>query len=581
MELEELGGAERVETEAAPATAVQVGGSPVRGPRFRWAVAAIAVAGVAIGTFLAISILSSKPLPEALAYLPGDSVIVVELRPDLPGDQQQHLGNLLAHFPGFADQSILPQKLDEALARIVDSASGGSVDYTTRVKPLIAGPLAIGVRTDALAAMQAGRGGGLIVATTDGSVTCDAIFGSTAALETHRGVELRSITGGQACAIDGRFALFGDQTSIDAGIDAHLDHTGADHDATFTAARDRLDGDQLGVAYVDLSGIAGVAASAAPPMVPDAAALKALPAWMIAGLRVVDDAVQVEVLSASLPSNALPSAPSAAPAASSAFAALLPSDAFGFVEIHGPGVVIQRGLAAVGTDPAQEAAVAQLEQALAAVGGLQNVVGWIDDLGIAAIPNGTSVGAVALLRGTDATATAGALAQIHNLLVLASAGTDITMHDADHNGVTITKVDLGNLDALLGAAGLPATSLPPGSLPTGARASFSLAADGDVLLIGVGDGTIERVLDTQGSSALAGTSTYGRAVGLAGTPNDVQAFVALDTILPWVEGNLLAGSDLSTFQQDFEPYLTHLAGVGEATTTTSAGVRIRLVLTVK
>jgi hypothetical protein len=577
MDIHELGSAERVEPEAAPAVPVQAASVPAGRSRLRWVIATVVVAAVALGTFLAISILSAKPLPEALGYVPGDSVVVVELRPDLPGDQQQHLGNLLAHFPGFADQSILPQKLDEALARIVDSASGGTVDYTTQVKPLIAGPVALSVRPDAVGAMQTGRGGGLIVATTDGSATCDTVFGTTTPLDSYRGIELRSISGGETCAFDGRFALLGDQRSVEGGIDAHLDHTGVDGSATFTTARDRLVGDQLGIAYVDVAGIARVGAASAPTAGPEAAVLKALPAWVVAGLRVVDDAVQVEVQSAPVPSGALPSgAPSAAPAGSSAFAALLPSDAFGFVEIHGPNAAIARSLAALEADPTQATAIAQLEQALAAVGGLQNVVGWIDDVGIAAIPNATSVGAVALLHGTDASATKGALAQIHNLLVLASAGSDITIHETDHDGVTITTVDLGNIDTLLGAAGLPS-----GTLPSGTRASFSMAADGDVLLVAVGDGTIERVLDTQPSSALAGTSTYGRVIDLAGTPNDVQAFGAVDTILPWVEEHLLTGADLSTFQQDLKPYLDHLAGVGESTTTTSAGVRIRLVLTVK
>ena len=51
-----------------------------------------------------------------------------------PAISARHLGNFLAHFPGFADQSILDQKIDEVLERLVSEGSDGSVDYATRVE---------------------------------------------------------------------------------------------------------------------------------------------------------------------------------------------------------------------------------------------------------------------------------------------------------------------------------------------------------------------------------------------------------------------------------------------------------------
>src|SRR4051794_967687 len=77
------------------------------GGRRRWiAGGAVAVAAVA-ATAAAVFVLGSRPTPEALRYIPGDSSVVVELRFDVPGDQLQKVGNLLAHFPGFKDQSSL------------------------------------------------------------------------------------------------------------------------------------------------------------------------------------------------------------------------------------------------------------------------------------------------------------------------------------------------------------------------------------------------------------------------------------------------------------------------------------------
>ena len=54
---------------------------------------------------------------------------------DLPGDQMQKLGNLLSHFPGFLDQTTLPAKLDEASGRSSAGSANGELDYLTDIKP--------------------------------------------------------------------------------------------------------------------------------------------------------------------------------------------------------------------------------------------------------------------------------------------------------------------------------------------------------------------------------------------------------------------------------------------------------------
>src|SRR5699024_5713922 len=123
-------------SDAAPAVTepVQTGGRS-GSTRVRWAiglvVAGLAVA-VAIGAFI---VLGSRPVPEGLKYIPPDSMVVVEIRPDLPGDQLQKLGNLLAHFPGFKDQSTLADKLDETFSRLAGQASNGKLDYRVDLKP--------------------------------------------------------------------------------------------------------------------------------------------------------------------------------------------------------------------------------------------------------------------------------------------------------------------------------------------------------------------------------------------------------------------------------------------------------------
>ncbi|MBI2762819.1 MAG: DUF3352 domain-containing protein [Chloroflexi bacterium] len=571
------------EDHAATASVASVVAPSGRGAmgrsRTRWIVAGGVAALATAGAIAAAVLLGARPLPEALRYLPADSVVVVEARPELPGDQRQNLGNLLANFPGFADQSVLTQKLDETFDRIVSAASNGSVDYAARIKPLLAGPMVAGVAADGITAMAGAQRAakGLVVATTDGSVSCGFVFGTAGSLETFRGVDIESVKDDLACALDGSFMLIGDVSSIRAGIDAHLDGAGVDTNARFTAARERLEGDQLGLVFVDGKAIVGIAADFASGVGVDTALISKVPDWVIVGLRVIDDAVQIDVQSPPVAETDLASTvPTDPPPATSRYAALLPADTLAFVEAHGVGANLQRALAILKADPNQTAAIAQLEQVVSAVGGMENVVGWVEDLGLAAIPTGDSVGGVVLIRGTDAAAVSARLAQLRNLLILASTGTDITVNDSEHAGVTITNVDLGDLGSLLSGFGVDS-----GISGVDARLSFTLAAKNDVLMLAVGDGVIERVLDTTSESSLGTTGAYQRVISLTGSPNDAEVYVAIDGLLGFVESNLPAGVDIGTWIMGVKPYLEHVASFGDATVTTGAGSRSRLVITVK
>ncbi|MCI0582460.1 MAG: hypothetical protein L0227_06115, partial [Chloroflexi bacterium] len=111
-----------VPAQAAGFSAPPAPVAPSGGSRVRWAIG-LGVAGlavvVAIGAYL---LLAGQPTPEALRYIPGDAAMVIEIRPELPGDQLQKVGNLLSHFPGFDDQATLTDKIDEAVSRLVGSA---------------------------------------------------------------------------------------------------------------------------------------------------------------------------------------------------------------------------------------------------------------------------------------------------------------------------------------------------------------------------------------------------------------------------------------------------------------------------
>src|SRR4029078_6103811 len=188
----------------------------------------------------------------------------------LPGDQMQKLGNLLAHFPGFADQSTLPAKIDESLSRRVKQTGPSGLDYVRDIKPWLSGP--------AFAAVWAPTPGDattpsreLLSATTTGTVSRHTpMRGQTTTHESYKGLDLVSAASGASCVIDGRQALIGDAASVKAGVDAHGAGTGMDRDAGYKSARAALQGDQLATVYINgkaygsfVSSAAGAASSGA------------------------------------------------------------------------------------------------------------------------------------------------------------------------------------------------------------------------------------------------------------------------------------------------------------------------------
>src|SRR5262245_16068630 len=213
-------------------------------------VAALA-AVVAIGAFI---VLGSRPAPQALSYIPADAAVVVEVRMDLPGDQLQKLGNLLAHFPGFADQSTLSAKIDESLSRLVQRGGNGDLDYVRDIKPWLSGPTFIAFRLPGQAASgTTPMEQGVVSATTTGTVTCDTPFkGQQVTKETYRGLELSiGASGSAACVIDGRQALLGDPASVRGALDARASGSGMDKSSTYRAARAALQGDQLSTIFIN------------------------------------------------------------------------------------------------------------------------------------------------------------------------------------------------------------------------------------------------------------------------------------------------------------------------------------------
>jgi hypothetical protein len=548
--------------EAAPARteAVQTGGRP-GSTRVRWAiglvVAGLAVA-VAIGAFI---VLASRPVPEALKYMPADSMVVVEIRPDLPGDQLQKLGNLLAHFPGFKDQSTLADKLDETFSRLAGQASNGKVDYRADLKPWLSGPAFFAFRPAAgsSATDMTSMERGVVSLSTTGAVSCDVPFkDQTVKHESYKGLDI--VLGGSdlACVIDGRQALLGDAASVHAAIDAHVDASGLDKSATYQQARDALEGDQLVTAYIDgkaytsyyaqlLGSLQGsqVGSQLLPGYTP------AFPAWAMEGFRAEDDAIVVDAFTAApvAPTAGASPGPSLLPIPAghaSALTAFAPANTLFFLELQGAGVGAQNLLSVLRTYPQLQQPLQMLDGA----GGAGQLLGWIQDAGVIVVNGADGPTGGVLVSAKDETTASDRVTTLLGLVAMLGLGNNnVQSHESTIGGVKVTTISVANLASLI-----PPGQLPPGmDVPTDAKVEFSIAAKGSVILLGSGDSFMNAVLGVQPGSGLVDQAAYKRATARALPNSQVSIYIGVRDVIALAEKALPTDAK-AKWESDLMPY---------------------------
>lgn len=574
-----LGSENAVESTVETTTGAPAGPVPTtvvtgRGTRRRWVIG-LGVAAVAIGAaVVAGAFLSRQQTPEALRYVPAGSAVVAEMRLDLPGDQRARLGSLLAHFPGFKDQSILDDKIDEALGRIVASSTNGGVDYDAQLKPFARAPLFM--FTTSVQATEAGRFA--VVATVDGKADCDtALAGRSITEQTYRDVPIEVASDGSvACAIDGRHALLGDLGLLKAAIDTRRDGGSIDGSARYVDAMAAIPGDRLATLFYSGEALRSLA-SAAPSLAP---AIDALPDWGVIGVRAEDASLVADVVYAPPKQGAVPSGatatPTHAPARRSMIATHLPSDTIFAADAHEAGRGIVEGLAALRSDPAFRADLEQIDQAVAFLGGIGTLVGWIDDAGVAVVPDGSSVAGGLILRAVDAKAAQDRVAQLRAFLTLAGGSLDVSHESID--GVDVTIVDLGPLSSLLGGTGIPGGEAVP--VPSTEHLRIAFAVRDDIVVVGQGDAFVRAVLGVQAGRSLADSDAYAKAIGSAGAENVGQAYLDARAVVR-IAGSLMSDQELARWKADTKPYLDPFRSVVAVADAAGGGLHLRIVATVE
>ena len=575
--------------EATPAgsdTAAPVVTATGSASRTRWAIG-LGVAGLAIvAAIAAVLLLGSRPTPPALTYIPADAVVVVEIRPELPGDQLQKLGNLLAHFPGFADQSTLPGKLDESFAQLFGRASGGSVNYVTDIKPWLSGPAFVALlppSDGATADSPQSFLHGVASLTTTGSVACDALHEGVVGVthETYRNLDLVIDPGGaSACVVDGTQALIGDTASVRKALDAHADGTAIDKNATYQEARASLQGDQLGTFYLSGSGYLTMLDELAElsPDMPDMSSFAgAFPAWMVQGLRAEDDAIVLDSIVEAAPAAAGaspgPSLLPLPPAHASAILPFAPANTIVYFETQGLGVALQNAVPALKAFPMYEPMLGMLDGA----GGAGELVGWIEDAGVIVV-NGESgvTGGVAVVT-KDAAAATERVTALKGLLAFAELGASgIDTRETTIGGVTVTTVSITDLGSLV-----PPGQLPPGvAIPDDAVIEFSIAAKDRVILLSTGESFMTAALTVQPGTGLADAAGYRTATSRALPNSQLTIYVAIRDIVGLVEP-LIPARERVLWDAEIKPYVAPFQALSMTSAADASGNgRSRLSITV-
>ena len=503
---------------------------------------------------------------------------------DLPGDQLQKLGNLLAHFPGFADQSTLPAKIDESLSKLIQQGGNSAIDYARDIKPWLSGPAFIAMRTPAAAGTGAAPPDrGVVSATTTGTVTCDTPFhGQAVTKETYRGLELSiAASGTEACVVDGRQALLGDVASVRDALDAKANGAGMDKSDTYRTARVALQGDQLATIYINGKVYASLVSSGvgALPTTDFAALMGGVPDWAITGIRAEDDALVLDTLAAPAshvaPTAGVTARPSLLPLPpthASAIAPLAPADTIVYAEAQGAGVGLQNLVAKLRTIPE----LATSFQMLDGMGGAGQLMGWIDDAGIIVVKGGgTPSGGVALVTADDATA-ADRVKTLTGLIAFAGLGNNgVQSRQSTIAGMTVTTITVSNLAALV-----PPGQLPQGvDIPADAKVEFSIAAKGKVILLGTGEAFMTAVLNTQQGSSLADQAGYKQATARALANSRGTLYVAIHDIVGMAEA-FIPANDKAAWESDVKPYVEPFQALSITSTDDASGAHSRLTITV-
>jgi len=545
-----------------PLESASKGARPGRS-KLKWLVAGIVVllvAGTAAGATLLLT--SDSGDPAVLAYAPADSVAYAELRLDLPGSQSAELAQIMKAFPGFEDQAAFPMKLSEALDLVVGQATDGQQGYKNDIEPWFGGQIGASMGPLPATADPAAARGVILLSVKDAAKAtawADGLVaksGAATTTETYGGVTITLAepagdaapdTKGMkaAYAVVGSVLAIGDPTSVKAVIDTG-GKTGLNTNAQFQEAEASVTGDRLGFAYVDLATLAksatDLAGSVTDGMPSLPISLEGLtPPWVAGAVSAEDGAFVMESRS--------PHMASAGPVknAESKLPGVLPPTTVFLAEGHDVGKTIISVKDQLADVPELKEPVAQLDDALALLGGPEAIAGWIGEAGVAVTLDGKDIAGGLVIVPTDAAAADKLLGQLKAFIQLGGAQFDLAVTEEQYQGTTITVVDLSGLGGLVG-------QMSEGAVAAPTDLKLAYAVTNEVVVFGIGTDFVKSVLDASAGESLADTERFSTALTQAGKEHSSLFWLDVAATRDFVEG-MVPTPERSDYDANLKPYL--------------------------
>jgi hypothetical protein len=407
-----------------------------------------------------------------------------------------------------------------------------------------------------------------LIAVKDGAAAKSWVskeLGGTQTTETYAGGEITIVSGtlenDLAFAVRDGVLVLGPVKTVKASLDTAGSSAVASSES-FTAAHKTAPTAYLGYGYVDLKAIAEASLATAGDQANLPAAcldlvVGKIPAWGAGFVRAEDDALAMTA------TVSTPGATSTAKNTASAIAAHLPASTVAAIEVRDLGAGLVAALDGLKTtlacDPSMADAIDQLEQALAAVGGAEAVIGWADDTAIAATVDGTAFGGGLAATVSDEAAATGALDQVKALLALAGTGAGITSREEAYGDGTLLVI-----------------TVPPDAMGSPVP-EIAATVQGGVFVLGTID-FVKAVVDTDAAGSLAKDPVYERAIALAGGDGMSDAFVDIAGILVGVEA-MLPPEAKSQYETEIKPFLEPFEAFASVVEVPGATTESRAVIT--
>jgi hypothetical protein len=548
----------------------------------RWGVALVVVALVvglvSVGT---IMLTSGSATSTVEGWIPAGTVLYLEGRADLPGDQRQNVGNIIAKFPGFKDQASLDAKIDQALDQALQKSG---MSWTTDLKPWVAGEVGVAVTRDILdlaaaarkdpSAVKAPDRGAVVLASVKDAAAATAWVakqaGGAPSTTTYGDGQITTVAKGGtsvAWATRGTVLLLGPEASVKAALDTK----GASPVAAstgFVAARKAAPSAYLGFAYIDTRALvdALVAMGGTTGNIPQActdSATSAVPDWAAGFAHAADAALVMDLVA---PAGSGPSTPGAGGKDTpSSIAAHLPGNTLVAVEGREAGaaiVALWSGLkAGIACDPSMKRSLDQVDTALAAIGGPESLFGWAGDAAIAVEYNGGTFGGGIAAVATNEAAATRTLGQVQAVLALGGAGAGISTRTEAYGGGSLLIVTL------------------PGQASGMTVPQIAATVQKGVFVLGTLD-FVKHVVDTSASSSLSTTHAYTTAISAAGGDGVSDLFVDISGVRAAVEA-MLPAAEKTRYETDVKPFLEPFDAFASVTKVPGATRTIRQVLVFK